>query len=326
MNLGEFPAVPKPIHAISNELPESSSPVILRDDPTFTIEEVMPAYHLQWMMGSSVRQYATGVSADGDRFKLYYTDHRGISMSYAFSLLQHPELLVLVVAAISTAHPCRLGFCPFLDAAVTSNWSSLDGFSMTFPEAIDEDDTIEYNWRLQIDKAKRSIFNTWEVVGRGTNVVPVRILSEKGSVENSNSAFVVKFAFPEDARRAEDDEIRRIQRCLRESDPRATRHVVRLVASFTATTTQIGLPAEFLGYFSGDPTRSLRVILMEAYLPISDLHDNTPEFKKVMVDVVKGMLNDHSDVVFSLTTYFDQHTTLSTCTPKSSTAISAITT
>lgn len=250
------------------------------------------------MFRSSIRAYGTGLTIEGYNVRLYYLDRFGLVQTDPFNFVENPELLVLVVAALRSAHSSALGLSPFLHL----NDIELHGCKVKFnhvcdPEGQDSQDSAL--WRFEIDLSEgRSLFTSRKALGRATTVVPVRML-KKGTgkanpvIDETKPRMVWKTAYAHKDYEAEDEIIISVRQSLAAMGKgHILKHVVELVCSMSATVSELNLPRAFLGHTEA-PDRIFRSMILVEYLHLSQVN-NVAEFRVIYTDVVNGEFSPSS--------------------------------
>ncbi|KAI0929585.1 hypothetical protein AcV7_005079 [Taiwanofungus camphoratus] len=86
----------------------------LSDQPRLTGNEVQAAKYINDMLSHGIRSYASGFMIDNTIVTLWYGDRMGIVLSKPFDFMEEPHMLLLAIAAITSANHAHLGICPFL--------------------------------------------------------------------------------------------------------------------------------------------------------------------------------------------------------------------
>ncbi|KAH8104603.1 hypothetical protein BXZ70DRAFT_1005119 [Cristinia sonorae] len=250
-------------------------------------DTLLPAKYLASMLTHSLRTHATGVVIKGTMVTLYYGDRFILAKSAPFDFVRQPALLILVVAALSNAHPTALGFVQELKLNRVANKMSLHGSTLTFNEALDADCNIGEPFVFEVRTKERTLFNSGEAVGRGTFVVPVvmRQHSDPSVVDGRPMVVKMSWSFPNTGCMPEIEAVRAVRKSFVKYEPRALRHVVELVASNTTNARHLGLPGAFMD--DAVQYRSFNTIVMINYEPLENI-SSADDFVVVIVDAMKG--------------------------------------
>ncbi|OCH85098.1 hypothetical protein OBBRIDRAFT_839214 [Obba rivulosa] len=268
------------------EVPSNRSQVGLTD------KELQTAKYLHELLSHHVRSYGTGFLIEETSMTLWYCDRMGLVQSESFDIFKAPEYLVLVLAALAKAPVGALGFCPFLNFPSPESYS-LEDTSLTLPDAVDEDgvslgEPVTFNVEVT---SSRKLINNPGAIGRGTVVVPVKTVRESKELFGDKD-HVVKIAWQQKTRTAEDYFVRMIRKAMHKNDTarQYLKHIVEIKCSLTKSMADMELPrALMLGVSlaDGEEERVWRILVMEEYMPVEML-DSVEEFKEVFKGVLQG--------------------------------------
>ncbi|KAI0929648.1 hypothetical protein AcW1_010342 [Taiwanofungus camphoratus] len=248
--------------------------------------EIQAANYMIEMLSHGVRSYATGCSIKNTTMTLWYGDRMGIVQSQAFDFIQQPHLLLLYLAAMDSADHARMGLRPFLKFP-TSAYDTYADVKLEIDDdvATDVDDKPLEKLVFAIDNS-RSVYASYEAVGRGTTVVPIKATGV-AKVMFGEDDLVAKMAWPSKERQAEDNFIKKIRRNLKVHAPRWLDHVVDLKCSVTRNMKEMNLPRVYMTKFLDYGEQLFRMAVMKKYEALEQVN-SVDEFKKVFVDVVNA--------------------------------------
>ena len=266
------------------------------DDIELDDVEMHLACRVMSLLTNGARIFALTVAVVDTKVMLCYSDRQNIYFSEQFDILKNPADLVLVVFAISNAYSARLGFLPFVHFQRTNGKISLNGSKIKFPTAHDANyRTVgPLRYRITLSPGRR-MFNSEEVIGRGTTVIPIEKLERRmhgvdGPIAGSEP-LVCKYAFTRGTiDNGEDNTIRCIRQKLGMKKRTMLKHIVKRICSLSASAEDLRLPRVFLGEDEDMPSRILRVIVMREYQPLVALKCRA-DFVSVYRDVVAGEYN-----------------------------------
>lgn len=270
------------------------TPVYAVDPRPLRPREAYPAHYISNMLAQGLRTHATGVSIRNTMVTLYYGDRFGLIRSSSFDFIQQPELLVLVVSAITNASSASLGFNPFLRINEVNGGVTLHNSKVEFAVARDchGQRTGPYSFTVDVSRS-RKVYTSGEALGRGTMVVPIRTNNRRASYDGCSADlsvehYVWKSSFADKGYLAEDQVISHVRGQLflqRKYD--VLNHITELICSVNASLEDIKLPRVFLGDVEGSPSGIFRCLVFPEYEPLSDVTD-PDDFKYVVTDVIKG--------------------------------------
>ncbi|THH31468.1 hypothetical protein EUX98_g2708 [Antrodiella citrinella] len=252
-------------------------------------DEIVPALFVRTMLCHGLRLYATGLAIQESRITLYYGDRFGIVKSQPFDFIEEPELLVLVIGALSNAHTSILGFHPYLRLGITPKLrvSFLESY-IKMPRAYDDEGDARGPWVFKIIGDAVAQYNPGVVLGRAATIVQVRVPRNPADPEDTgDKKFYLKTVWNSEKYMPEDDALRMIHVELPKHNVHAAKHVASLYCSMKASVSQMGLARNFFGDVEGNVPRICRSIVTDAYLPMFTLR-NAGELKVVFLDVLRA--------------------------------------
>ncbi|THH31483.1 hypothetical protein EUX98_g2711 [Antrodiella citrinella] len=255
--------------------------------------EIIPAMHTKSMLTHGIRVFATGMAVQETTVTVYYGDHSGLMKSASFDFIDEPELLVLVVAALSNAHERALGFHPCIRLGIDTVTASLATSTLHFNAAYELDGNLSKKWNWEVKQVRGKplqLFNHQHVLGKRTNVVPIRMAAVRNNVVNplytGNTGLVMKTYWPKE-KHVSEDHVHRVLYAKLRNKPHVRQHIASLVCSVKASMGQLGLPRAFLGDVEGADCRMFCCMVMTAYRPLASLK-TAADFKIVFLNAVRA--------------------------------------
>ncbi|CAL1713110.1 unnamed protein product [Somion occarium] len=245
---------------------------------------------LNELMSYGVREYNTGIQVQDTSICLWYGDRFGVVKSAPFDFLREPHLLVLVLAALSSAKRSDLGFSPFMKNPGQS-FDNYDRAALVLDNAIDANNqsTGQVAFRFDVNEEQdRKIYTQYGAMGRGTTVIPVKTLRMVGTTTDPDEPLVAKLCWPYSGTN-EDSIIRRVRIRLQAKAPEYLKHIVELKCTLELTMEETNLPRVFM---TDDNSFHMighvfKVMVMKSYLPLEQL-TGPDEFLQVWYDVVSA--------------------------------------
>ncbi|THH31465.1 hypothetical protein EUX98_g2729 [Antrodiella citrinella] len=254
-------------------------------------DELDAAQHIFSLLHNGMRSFASGVDIHNTTVTLYYGDHSGLIKSQSFDFMERPDLLVLVVAAISSAHSTALGFLPSLHILENKGEIEVEGSKIKIPLAFDADRRVSGPWRFVVDTSDssgRKVTYAGDAVARWNAIIPVRALKcDNAPALSPETDLVYTYGWEDSTHVAEDETIVDVRATLREKKLKALNHIVELICSASALDSTAGLPRAFLGEVEGAFTRVFRSMVLVDYQPIASLATGA-DFKQVVVDGLRA--------------------------------------
>lgn len=260
-----------------------------------TGDEVQMAKYINEMMSHGARNYATGWLLQETKMTLWYADRMGLVHSAPFDIFVDPHLLLLFVAAVTSADLQKLGFCPLLTPSsrmvTQKKFEGYEGAVLGLSEPVlDEEGKGVDGGELTFDVDQEHPIQTdLGTVGRGTTIVYVKA-SGMAATLFGPSRLIAKIAWPVFMRHGEDNFIRKIRTRLQENKPEYLKHIVDLKASLSQRIEQVSLPRASmvdLPDVQNVEHRMFRCLVMEEYSPLETVR-SVEEFKTIFVETVKG--------------------------------------
>ena len=152
-------------------------------------------------------------------------------------------------------------------------------------------ETLEYEFDVD-EKAGRSVYTEFGLIGRITTVIPVKArVNDVSSSGQASEELVAKVAWPHAVRTGEDVFISKVRRCLkREGKSEILQHIVDMKAALRKDAEAMDLPRHAMGLCpAAQDLRVCRILILKRYRPL-DAIESQAEFHQVFVQVVRGTL------------------------------------
>ncbi|KAG6856235.1 hypothetical protein H0H87_006168, partial [Tephrocybe sp. NHM501043] len=251
----------------------------------------LATYSLECLNASS-RHYVGGLWVNRFKVGLWYYDRSCVISSLEFDFKENPELLALVLYALSACDDQHAGFDPYLspcsplptvnakDHKGDPHWQEVVGFTFKFPDSPIYPGPRQY-------RIKGTIFASRGLIGRGTMVYRVASL-EDNLKEDAAEDEALKICWPHRNRKLEGDTLE----CLRKRLPaRWHDHIPEVTFSATATAEDLRLPRVELLKLSAikdfeRKDRQLHILVMKLYKKLWEA-GSPEEFMEIYLDCVE---------------------------------------
>ena len=272
------------------------------NEPVLSKEAQLLKY-INQVMSHNVRSYAIGMLIQDDKLRVVYGDRMGVVFTERINFLtKDAHLFLLLLAAIGSASVRQLGIHPNAifpkeNADDIVNCVEIFDEEHGYEGAIlrlegqgeDGSKMLEYDFDVD-EKAGRSVYTEFGLIGRGTTVIPVKARVNEGSLNGQESEeLVAKVAWPHAVRTGEDVFIRKVRKCLEDEGKKSMlQHIVDLKASLTKNMEAMDLPRYAMG-LQPEPqdVRVCRILILKRYRPL-DTIGSPAKFHQVFVQVVRG--------------------------------------
>ena len=256
-------------------------------------------------MSHNVRSYAIGWLIQNETLRLVYGDRMGIIFTKKIEFLRaDANLFLLILAAMGAASVHDLGIhpnvhYPRVDGDALAKCRDVFDVEHGYQGAVlrlegqgdDGSETREYEFDVD-EKAGRSVYTEFGMIGRGTTVIPVKARGNgSSSSEQESEELVAKVAWPHAARTGEDVFISKVRKCLRrEGKTKILDHIVDMKAALAKDSKAMDLPRCAMGLGpDAQDLRVCRILILKRYKPL-DTIGSQAEFHQVFVQVVRGTL------------------------------------
>ncbi|KAI0915248.1 hypothetical protein AcV5_005414 [Taiwanofungus camphoratus] len=258
----------------------------LSDQPRLTGNEVQAAKYMNEMLSHGIRSYASGFMINNTTVTLWYGDRMGIVLSKPFDFIEEPYMLLLAVAAVTSANHTRLGICPFLKFP-SGAYDSYSDVKLEVDDglAFDADERPLQKLTFDVDNTRR-ISVEFGAVGRGTTIVPIKATGAAATLFGQDD-LVAKMAWPSKERHPEDKFIRVIRQKFQQEGSRWLKHIVDLKCSITRRLDEMDFPRIRMQNLFDYEERVFRIMVMKKY-EVLQLVGGAEEFKQIFVDVVSA--------------------------------------
>ncbi|CCM01669.1 uncharacterized protein FIBRA_03732 [Fibroporia radiculosa] len=258
--------------------------------------EVQTAKYINELMSHGVRSYGIGYLLINTSMTLWYADRMGIVLSEPFDILDEPDKLLLVVAAIGAADYHTMGVSPFLYfPLVERTFARYDGAQLVFQpdvayqvdNSVDEEKKIkdELVFDLAVNKTHR-VYTEYGAFGRGTTVVPIKAAGKAKEMWGSDD-LVVKIAWPTTSRKSEASFVVSVRSALRaQGKSQYLKHIVDMKCFVDQTMEELMLPRWLLNVTPLEE-RICRAMVLQWYEKLQAI-ESVDEFKDIFLDVVRA--------------------------------------
>ncbi|CCM01670.1 uncharacterized protein FIBRA_03733 [Fibroporia radiculosa] len=258
--------------------------------------EVQTAKYINELMSHGVRSYGIGYLLINTSMTLWYADRMGIVLSEPFDILDEPDKLLLVVAAIGAADYHTMGVSPFLYFPLAERtFARYDGAQLVFQpdvayqvdDSVDEETKIKDQlvFNLAVNK-KHRVYTEYGAFGRGTTVVPIKAAGKAEEMWGSDD-LVVKIAWPTTSRKSEASFVVSIRSALRRhGKSQYLKYVVDMKCFVDQTMEELMLPRWLLNVTPSEE-RICRAMVLRRYEKLEAMN-SVEEFRIIFIDVVRG--------------------------------------
>jgi len=305
-----------------------------RMPPNLTADQLQLATYALECLAATSRYFVTGIFIDKFDVSLWYFDRMGAIRTAAFKFNTTPQLLALVVFALSNCDPVHAGFDPNiipptptepstsqgaqnarLERPLTTMWGAILVLPVTAsPVAGNASHQTRYVIEGNLLYAYRGL------VGRGTMVYPVKHI---GTPESIASNLVVKLSWPVAHRPREDHIIAKLRRDV----PEMRDHLpdLKFSATYSPDDRIVSLPRTRIPSLPSPPiieNRVFTVLVTSRYEKLWEA-GTVEEFQKIFIDFVECRLFAVAAGICSLIIVYSQVTISLMNTDESCTVTSA---
>ena len=287
----------------SSKRPKTSQPA----KQVIINKEAQLLKYINQVMSHNIRSYAIGWLIQNDKLRLVYGDRMGVIFTEQIEFLRKDaHLFLLILAAMGAAGVHQFGIHPNVHypkedendpvecREVFDAQHGYDGAVLRLEgQGQDGSETLEYDFDVD-EKAHRSVYTEFGLIGRGTTVIPIRARkarTEPSTYEEEQEELVAKVAWPHAVRVGEDVFINKVRTGLeRNGKTKMLQHIVDMKAALTKDAEAMDLPRHAMGSCpKAQDLRVCRILILKRYRPL-DTIGSQAEFHQVFVQVVRGML------------------------------------
>jgi hypothetical protein len=306
-----------------------------RMPPNRSTDQLQLATYALECLAATSRYFVTGIFIDKFDVSLWYFDRMGAIRTAAFKFDMAPQLLALVVFALSNCDPVHAGFDPniipptSIDPSTNKEAGNLKlerplttmyGAHLVLPFITSSPIASDANHEIRYLIEGNPLYAYRGLVGRGTMVYPVK---HTGSHEPLATDLVVKLSWPVAHRPREDHIIAKLRRDV----PEMRDHLPDLKFSATYATDDkiVSLPRTRIPSLPSPPMiegRVFTVLVTSRYQKLWEV-DTVEEFQKIFIDFVECGLFVVAAEICSLIIVYSQVTISLMNTDESCTVTSA---